>query len=212
MNVTGFEKKGRKVLVNFDNGKHLVLNYEIFLKNGLRLNENLTEDRFSFIQDENLKYEIKQSAFNLLARRLHSSAELRNKLRQKYHNISFINEVVEYLSVNNYLNDEKFVEEFISEKSKSKLWGNRKISAELKKKGINEKIASLDFISGKLENNSDHLRVAAEKKLKNLTSRKTPENKLRQKLTAFLLSKGFNYDEIKNIIDPLLKNTTKEEY
>jgi regulatory protein len=212
MNITGFEKKGRRVLVNFDNGRHLVLNYEIFLKNGLRLNESLTEDRFSFLQEENLKYDIKQSAFNLLARRLHSSAELRNKLRQKYHNITFINAVIEYLSVNNYLDDRKFVEEFISEKSKSKLWGNRKIIAEIKKRGISEKIASLEFISGKLENSSDHLRIAAEKKLKNLTYRKTPENRVRQKLTAFLLSKGFDYDEIKNVIDPLLKHLTKEEY
>jgi hypothetical protein len=94
MLITGFEKKGKRVLVHFDDGSHIILNYEILLKNGLRINNDLSESRLDLLSEENLKYEIKQSAFYLLSRRLHSSSELKTKLRQKYHHSDYIDEII----------------------------------------------------------------------------------------------------------------------
>jgi len=211
MVITGFEKKGKRVLVHFDNGTGILLNYEIFMKNGLRINNDLSESRFSLLQEDNIKHEIKLTAFNLLSRRIPSSSELKTKLRQKHHNSPYIDEIVEYLIENKYLDDKKFAAQFIEEKGESKLWGNRKISSELKRRGINYELADEEFITEHLENNSGHLMAAAQKKLKNLTGRKIPDKMIRQKLIAFLLGKGFNYDDISAVVEKLVKDTTEEQ-
>lgn len=204
MIITGFEKKGRKVLVHFDDGNSLLLNYEIFMKNGLKMNSEISESRFAFLQDENLKYDIKQTAFNLLSRRLHSSAEIRTKLRQKYPNRDYIEDIINALIEGRYLDDQKFAAEFVSEKSRAKLWGSRKINAELKRRGIDNKTAGEEFIREHILNPGEHLLTAAEKKLKSLRGRGTPDQKLRQKLIAYLLGKGFDYDDIKRTADKII--------
>lgn len=211
MRITGLRKKGRRVEVSFDNSSALVLNYEIFLKNGLKMNMELSESRFLLLQEENLKYEIKQSALNLLARRLHSTRELRTKLLQKHRNPEIIEDVLNYLMENNYLNDKQFASEFISEKSKSKLWGSRKINAELRKKGIDNRVADDEFIGEHLTGNNEHLKTAAEKKLKNLSGRNIPPEKIKQKLISYLLSKGYDYDDIKTVTNEMLTDINDEE-
>jgi len=211
MRITGLRKKGRRVEVSFDNSSTLVLHYEIFLKNGLKMNIELSESRFLFLKEENLKYEVKQSAMNLLARRLHSTRELRTKLLQKYHNPEIIEEILNYLTENNYLDDKQFASEFISEKSKSKLWGGRKINAELRKRGIDNRVADDEFIGEHLTGSSEHLKTAAEKKLKNLLSRNTPPEKIKQKLISYLMGKGYDYDDIKSVTDEMLADIRGEE-
>jgi regulatory protein len=205
MIITGFEKRGRRVLVRFDDGSSLLLNYEIFMKNGLRINNDLSESRLDLLRNENLKHEIKQTAFNLLARRLHSSSELRTKLRLKYHHTEFIEEILTHLSENKYLDDDKFAADFIEEKSKSKLWGSNKIKAELSRRGIKNKSIDKEFIESHLDNNAETLRIAAEKKYNILQKRNLPEDKLRQKLITYLLGKGFDYEDIKVQVNLLIR-------
>lgn len=210
MIVTGLRKKGKKVQISFDDGSDLVLNYEIFLKNGLRMNSDLSESRFLSLKDENLKYDIKQTALNILARRLHSTRELKTKLNQKYRNSPFIDEIIAYLTENRYLDDEKFTVEFIGEKSRLKLWGSRKISAELKKRGITENSFETKLLDEHLTDFVDNLKAAGEKKLRNLLNRKTPPDKIKSKLISYLLSKGFDYDDIKRSVEEILKNANGE--
>jgi regulatory protein len=202
MLVTGFEKKGSKVLIRFEDGSDIILNYEVFLKNGLKINNDLSDSRLAFLFEENLKHQIKQSAFSLLSRRLHSSSELKTKLKQKYRQYDLIEEVVNDLIDSKYLDDEKFAAEFIEEKGRSKLWGSKKIKAELRRRGINS--PDDEFIGEHLAANSENLIKAAEKKLKLLQIRNLPEDKLKQKLVAYLLGKGFGYDEINSLIKKLL--------
>jgi regulatory protein len=205
MVITGFEKKGRKILVRFDDYSSIVLNYEIFLKNGLKINSDLSESRLNLLRDENIKYEIKQTAFSLLSRRLHSSSELITKLKQKYHHAEFIEETVNNLIQNNYLDDAKFAAEFIEEKGKVKLWGSRKIKMELRKRGVANTILNDESVETRLEDSSESLEKAARKKYKLLQNRNLPEDKLKQKLITYLIGKGFEYDEIKIIVNNLIK-------
>lgn len=211
MIVTGLRKKGKKVKVSFDDGGDLVLNYEIFMKNGLKMNGEISENRFLFLKIENLKYDIKQTALNIIARRLHSSKELKTKLLQKYRNSEYIDEVITYLTENRYLDDEKFATEFIEEKSRLKLWGSRKIAAELKKRGITESSINDRLLNGHLADYQDNLKTAGQKKLRNLLARKTPPDKIKTKLISYLISKGFDYDDIKGSLQEILKNSNAEQ-
>ena len=74
-------KKGKNdVTIHINDDHFLILAVEVFLKSGLKKGDNLDEDRFSFLVEQNKLFHIKQKAFRLLGRRQHSVFELRTKL------------------------------------------------------------------------------------------------------------------------------------
>ncbi|MGE5810911.1 MAG: hypothetical protein ACM339_05380, partial [Ignavibacteria bacterium] len=77
------KKNNRDIIISFDNGEDLFLSKEILLKSGLRKNDELSEENISSLIEENKKFYIKQAAFRYLGKRIHSTDELKLKLRQK---------------------------------------------------------------------------------------------------------------------------------
>ena len=73
MRIERIVKKGRKdVTIRFDNDQFLILSIEVFLKSGLKKGDDLDEDRFSFLVEQNKLFHIKQKAFRLIGRTQHS--------------------------------------------------------------------------------------------------------------------------------------------
>ena len=134
------KKDENNVIVYLDNGEKLYLAKEVILMNGLRKNQEISEDHFSFLIRENKKFHIKQRAFRLLGRRLHSINELRIKLLQKDYEKEFVENILNELIEKKYLDDYKFALIFAEEKIRTKLWGKNKIKSELLKKRINSEI------------------------------------------------------------------------
>ena len=205
MKIIKVAKKDEKnVIIFFDNDAKLFLSYEIFLKNGLKKNDEISESRFSLLIEENQKYHLKQKAFQLLGRRHHSSFELRVKLKQKGYNENFINEIINDLKTDGYLNDYEFASVFVDENIKNKFWGKKKVEAELFKRGIERniisKIVEEKFSSADEFNNAVEL---GKKKLKALLSRKIEKEKIRTKLYSFLLSKGYDYEICKKVVEDI---------
>jgi hypothetical protein len=61
MRIDGIEKKNEKnVTITFENGERLYLAYDVFLKNGLKKNDEFSESRFSFLVEENQLFHLKQ--------------------------------------------------------------------------------------------------------------------------------------------------------
>jgi len=100
MIVTRIVKKGKKdVTIHFDDDKFLILALEVFLKSGLKKGDELSDDRFSFLIEQNKLFHIKQKAFRLLGRRQHASSELRRKLWQRDYEQELIDKVVDDLLI-----------------------------------------------------------------------------------------------------------------
>jgi len=199
------KKDNRNVIINFDDNSHLIINYEVFLKSGLKKGMNLTSDRFSFLVEENEKHKIKTEAVNYLAKRIHSEKELRIKLSRKKHKPELINEVVEDLKSRGLVDDYKFSLIFADEKIRLKLWGEKKIKAELIKRGI-----SNDIISGVIEEKfpeEERIQNAielAEKKIKSLANKKYEKRVLAEKIYSFLASKGYDYQVSRKVVEEIL--------
>jgi regulatory protein len=211
MIITRILKKGNKdVTIHFDDDKFLILTVEVFLKSGLKKGDTLSEDRFSFLIEQNKLFHIKQKAFRLLGRRQHSTSELRTKLWQKDYDKSLIESVISDLNENGYLNDEDFIREFVAAKSKFKNWSLKRIKSELIKRGITEK--NIELILNKMNINADveNAMIQAKKRYKSLSKRKLEPKELRNKLAAFLFSKGFDYDLIKDVCEKILKTKIEE--
>ena len=206
MKITRIAKKdSANVIIEFDNGEPLFLSVEIFMKSGLRKNDEISEDRFLFLVRENKIFYIKQRAFRYLGRRLHAKSELKTKLLQKRYESDLIDKVMNELESKNYINDEEFAKVFAGEKIKNKQWGLTKVKAELIKKGIKTDILSKvlsDVISD--EDNYKNALIIGEKKLRTLKTRGLDNQGYKKKLITFLKSRGFEYDIIKNVCDKLL--------
>lgn len=201
------KKNTRDVIIHLDNGEELFLAGEIVIRNGLRKNDELTVSRKSSLIEQNKIYFIKQSAFRYLGKRIHSSYELRLKLKQKKYEEVLIDSVISDLKKNNYLNDADFSERFAEEKIKSKSWGKIKIEAELRKRKI-----PAEIISGILENRfgsekeTESAKELAVKKLKILSARGLDQKKIKEKLFAFLYSRGYDYETSKEVLDLIIKD------
>ena len=207
MRVTRIIKKGKNdVTICFDDDNFLILATEVFLKSGLKKNDEISEDRFSFYIEENKKHHIRQRAFRLLGRRQHSVAELRNKLWNKNYDMALINEVLSELSEKNYLNDKNFADAFAEEKLKIKKWSERRLKSELIKKGINPDIIS-EVLNHRVspEESFENAYNVAKKKYESLKKRNLEPNEIKHKLSTFLISRGFDYEIIKKACSEILK-------
>jgi len=206
------KKDARNVVIHFDNDEVLFLSVDIFYKSGLRKNDEISDDRFSSLVKENRLFHIKQRAFRYLGRRLHSTSELRTKLRQKGYETELINEVLDDLKQKNYLDDIEFAKAFVEEKIKLKLWGEQKLRSELIKRGIKSEIIS-DVLRDKIsdEDKLSNAMIIATKKYDTLRNRNMDTEVLKRKLITFLNSRGYNYDVIKIVCSKLIDEDENQD-
>ncbi len=199
-------KDDKNVTIYFDNNENLILSEDVFYQSGLRKGDEVSDDRFSFFVEQNILYYIKQRALSFLSRRFHSERELYLKLKKKSYDEKLIKTVLEDLKSKGFIDDRNFASHFVEEKLNKRRWGKNKIKSALFSKGINSKIIE-ESLSNLNEDNSD-INLAMElatKKLEQLKKRNVEEIKLRQKLTTFLVSRGFDYDTCREVTDKLLK-------
>ena len=206
MRVFKVVKKGKNdVTIQLDDDKYLILKLEVFLKSGLKKGDEISEDRFSFLIEQNKLFYIKQKAFRLLGRRQHSSSELRRKLWNKDYEQKLIDEVIEDLSKNGYIDDTEFIRVFVAEKSKTKNWSRKRIKSELIKRGLDSKLIDKILSEQYSESDFDNASTVAKKKVEVLTKRNLEKKELRTKLSTYLFSKGFDYEVIKDVVNQILK-------
>jgi len=211
MQIIKVVKKGKgDVTIYFDNDSLLFLAVEVFLKSGLKKGDNVSDDRFSLLIEQNKLFHIKQRAFRLLGRRQHASSELRRKLWNKEYEPKLIDEVIDDLQKKGYLDDTEFIRAFVAEKIKSKSWSIKKIKGELLKRGIASKIIDETMINRSKEDEFNSAMKLAKKKYEMLLKNNLEPKELRNKLSTFLFSKGFDYDLIKDVCEKLIQNDLEE--
>jgi len=204
------QKAKNDVIIHFDNDSMLFLAVEVFLKSGLKKGDDISDDRFSFLIEQNKLFHIKQRAFRLLGRRQHASFELSRKLWNKDYEQKLIDEVIEDLQKKGYLDDKEFIRAFVAEKRKTKNWSTKKIKSELLKRGIDSKLIDRMLNGQTVESDFENAMKLANKKYEVLMKRNLERKDLRNKLSTYLFSKGFDYELIKEACDRLIKANGEE--
>ena len=133
----------------------------------------------------------KQKAFRLLSLRPHSEKELEKKLREKGFPAVVIKETLEKLHDLKYLNDASFANQWARNLAVNKLWGNKKIIASLREKGL-----SAELIASSIEKAREELPEEAAIEIlikKKAAKRKTSalDFKEKQKIFQTLMGRGF---------------------
>jgi len=135
---------------------------------------------------------VRRSAFWHLGRRDHSEKELRQKIGRKTDNQEWIDKVISECFEYGYLNDARFVENFIRS-AQNRGFGVTRIKRDLLRKGVDaQNLFTNDHF--------DYLCAAATLLTVKYNKRLANPN-IKQKASAFLQGKGHTFDTILQAID-----------
>jgi regulatory protein len=176
------------------------------LREGMRL----SEEQVRAIEQGEVRQECFDDAMKFLGSRLHSRTELHRKLIRKEYGESVINGVLDELTNLGYVNDARFATTKALAAAERRKHGKRRAMLELLKCGVKRDVARSAL--GQVYDAHDTLAVAKE-----LAARQAPRlRKLdpqvaRRRLVGMLQRRGFDYEDIRPVVDEFLGKHAVEE-
>lgn len=161
---------------------------EILARHCLKTGEKYDENFFKELEIENGDYACFNRGLSALEKSMKSEKMLKTYLKEKGYPTICINRAIEKLKEYGYVDDEAYVENFISTYIQSK--SKRKIKYDLMGKGIKENLIEEKLADIDDEDEREKCLKYAQKYMKN----KEFDLKTKQKLYNHLLGKGYDYD------------------
>jgi regulatory protein len=160
------------------------------IKFGLHKGLTLSQEEADELKKKSRVSKVKMQAFRHFSGALKSEQDIRTYLYKKELEKEAIEEVVTFLKEHSVINDEYFAERFTDMKIRAKKYSMNRIRAELKKKGVSDRIIK-DI--PQLKDTDEELEA-----IQKYVSRNT--NLPQEKLIQRLLMRGFKYDVIKKVL------------
>ena len=183
--------------VVFEDETKLLLNYNIFEKYKVSVDMDFSEDEILEIE------RAKSRAINYISGKLKTKYEVRLKLKENGFAEDVIDEVLDILEKEEYLNDKVYCEIFIEDKKKLNGYGKNKIKSLLIQKGISKNIFE-DFLNEfEYDEEFDNALKMGIKKLE-LLSNEEDNFKKKQKIINYLTYRGFGFDVINDVLKEIL--------
>lgn len=125
---------------------------------------------------------------------------LYKKIRTKHWSRDDAEKVIEELKEENLINDEKFIELFVKDRTTLKPKGKKLLTRELKQKGISDDLIEKYFSINEIDEEKLALQILEKRwpRFRSLDSRKRFEKSYR-----FLISRGFSFDACRKTIEKL---------
>lgn len=142
--------------------------------------------------------EIKQKMLNYCVYQDRCHYEVEQKMRDFLLIPEAKDEILLYLIQERYLDEERFVRSYIRGKFYMKHWGRYKIQLNLKQKQISEKLISRCWDEIDDNDYKKTIRSFIEKQQDNI--KETNTFKKKNKIIKFLISKGFEYEVILDVM------------
>lgn len=205
MQVTNISySKSKEVFeVVFEDETKLLLNYNIFEKYKVSVDMDFSENEIQEMKYFSDIERAKSRAINYISGKLKTKYEVRLKLKEKDFTEDIIDEVIDILEKEEYLNDRLYCEVFIEDKKQLNGYGKNKIKSLLIQKGVSKSVFE-DFLDEfEYEEEFDNALKMGIKKL-NLLSNEEDIFKKKQKLINYLAYRGFSFDVINEVLREIL--------
>lgn len=141
-------------------------------------------------------------AYFFLKFRPRSEKEVRDYLYKKVSTTHWSRDaaekIIEKLKSQELIDDEKFVDWFVRNRTTLKPKSERLIARELRQKGIEDELIEKYFSANSLDEDSMALRIL-ERRWPRFNG--LPKQKRYEKAARFLMSRGYNYDIIKKTVE-----------
>jgi len=162
----------------------------------LQLGQELSPEKIKELQDVDAQEVAYQRALNFISYRPRSEAEVRKNLKKHDTPEEVIPEVLDRLRRIGLVDDVQFAQTWVENRSTFRPRGRRALVAELRQKGIGDE--AIDEALFDLDEDS----LAYQAALKQSRKYKGLDwQNFRQKMSAFLARRGFNYGVVKPVIE-----------
>lgn len=189
--------------VVFEDETRLLLNYNIFEKYKVSVDMDFSEDEILEIKYFSDIERAKSRAINYILGKLKTKYEVRLKLKENGFAEDVIDEVLDILEKEEYLNDKVYCEIFIEDKKKLNGYGKNKIKSLLIQKGISKNIFEGFLNEFEYDEEFDNALKLGIKKLE-LLSNEEDNFKKKQKIINYLAYRGFGFDVINDVLKEIL--------
>lgn len=197
-NIALCKKNKNRVNVYVDDKFAFAVYAETAAKYGIKKGKVLTEpEKEEILGVDGRQYGV-DVGLKFVATKLRTKAEIQKKLAEKGVTEEAAQSTLLMLEEYGYIDDENYAALYTKELAGK--YGKRVIEYKLKTKGIPEELAKRVLAEAGGEN--DALKELAEKQAHRL--RGEPEDKRKQKMIRALLSKGFDYDNVKSVVREVL--------
>ena len=196
------KRNKERVNVYIDEEFAFSVDMEIIYKEGLKVKDSVDLERLKNIIDEDNYIKCKNAAIRIIERSYKSEKEIKDKLLKKEFDMKTVYRTLSFLKEYNLIDDEKLVSMYVKDRLRNQ--GDKKIKYSLMQKGINEEI-----IERELEKlNDDELEEMAYslalKKYSVLSKKENDKYKLYQKLTRYLIGRGYGYDLVSRVVKRII--------
>lgn len=189
--------------VVFEDETKLLLNYNIFEKYKVSVDMDFSENEILEMKYFSDIERAKSRAINYISGKLKTKYEVRLKLKENGFAEDVIDEVLDILEKEEYLNDKVYCEIFIEDKKKLNGYGKNKIKSLLIQKGISKNIFEGFLNEFEYDEEFDNALKMGIKKLK-LLSNEEDNFKKKQKIINYLTYRGFGFDVINDVLKEIL--------
>lgn len=186
-------KNADRYSVFIDDKYAFSLSVNALIEAKLRVGQEVSESQITELKEASSVDKLFGVAVRYVAIRPRSKDEVRQYLRRKKADSQTIDDILASLISRGLLNDEDFARSWIESRRLLKSSSKRKLSAELQQKKVD-----LSLIDSALQEYSDL------DQLKKLIEKKQNQPKYKedqQKLLAYLARQGFNYSDIKHVLE-----------
>ena len=197
------KRRANRRNIHLDGSFAFGCNVNVVAKFRLREGMTLSEEQVREIQLGEVRQECFDGAIRLLESRLQSAAEMRRKLMRKEFGQTIVDTVIADLTRLGYLDDERFAKAKALAAAEHKQHGQRRAKVELLKAGVRSDVA--DKVLADVYESTDTLasaRALAEKQAPRL--KKLDPQVARRRLVGMLQRRGFDYDDIKPVVEHVL--------
>jgi regulatory protein len=199
-----FQKKYPSRRSIFLDGKFFCgVNEDVAVKFHLERGMEIDEDELKELLYEEELSKAKSYVYRILARRMYTTKEIRDKLVERGYVGKIIEDVIATLERYGYLNDRTYAEEWIDSRMRSKPKGKIALRRELKRKGIDTSIIE-DALSQAFDQ-SKEAEMAMDLARRKIRSYNIDDPvAAKRKLQSFLLRRGFGFETVKDVIEQVM--------
>jgi regulatory protein len=191
------QRNKKRVNIYLDNKFGFGLDLENFVKLGLKVEQELSEEEIEKIVKKGEFQKTLEKLYKFATFRPRSEKEINDWFKRKKVHESLHKELFNRLKRLELIDDSKFAQWWVGQRSQFKPRGNRALEAELRIKGIKKDVIATVLSELKL----DEVKIA-----KALLTKKAykwqnlPQREAKQKKAQFLARKGFNWEIIEKVL------------
>lgn len=185
--------------VYLSNGEVLELNGKVITDNELLIKKDIDNELYDKLKRDNTICILVDTSVKYIDRRLRSINELRDYLKNKEEDTIIIEEVIDKLIDNKYLDDDRFTKAFINDKINFTMMGDYKIRKELERYGVDNDIINNNIINIDRSVIIDRIKKIIDKDIR--CNKKYSGIILKNKIFNHLITQGYSKEIVIDIIN-----------